>query len=578
MEEIIDFNPRAGKKLLKICMGDMYANPMVVYREYVQNSCDALQEAEKSGMFNAEAQKTVSIQIESNKITIHDRGIGVEMDDVVRSLIDLSYSKKNGDAIGRYGLGRLTGAKYCDELVFETSALGENKKSIVRFNAKKAREIISSAQELECTDVVKMVTRYTRDEELESQHYFRVIMNNVFESHLLDENKVKSYLCETVPIDYSPAFKDYVFNPSLEKNEYYVNLYNNLILCNVSVNGARLKKLYEPLVKNSQNIEEKVGRAKFFKLEHEGMFLAWGWYSMTVSAKQYINTIPFRKIRLRQLNMAVGGATYLDSLYKKDADASYFIGEIHIVHREIEPTTGRDGLVDNKLKKLFEYKLREKFSEIEKEYNALSKFGSQVLEPLATSIRELRILNKEVETGVKTGEDTKEKRSQLTAKQKEAKDKLANDLTKIKKAGKIDDLIDDIVEYYQDISDVETEKRNKTKEAQKNNTIVNKVNLAFEIEKQMGESTTQNSNADEKDTTINPSGIDTANDDPSSAPVPAPDSQIKLQSELDAYKSLTRLEQSIIRKVYKILDGQKDLAPSIREKLKAKMSKQLTKK
>lgn len=45
------------------------------------------------------------------------------MDDVVRSLIDLSFSQKTGDAIGRYGVGRLTGAKYCDELIFETSAL-----------------------------------------------------------------------------------------------------------------------------------------------------------------------------------------------------------------------------------------------------------------------------------------------------------------------------------------------------------------------------------------------------------------------------------------------------------------------
>lgn len=45
--ENILFKARAGKKLLKICMGDIYPDPMVVYREYVQNSCDSLQEAEK---------------------------------------------------------------------------------------------------------------------------------------------------------------------------------------------------------------------------------------------------------------------------------------------------------------------------------------------------------------------------------------------------------------------------------------------------------------------------------------------------------------------------------------------------
>ena len=57
---------------------------------------------------------------------------------------------------------------------------------------------------------------------------------------------------------------------------------------------------------------------------------------------------------------------------------------------------------------------------------------------------------------------------------------------------------------------------------------------------------------------------------------PSPDDTPK--SELDVYKGLTSLERGVIKKVYKILDGQKDLAPSIREKLKNKMVKQLKKK
>lgn len=48
MAENIPFKARAGKKLLKICMGDIYPNPMVVYREYVQNSCDSLNWLQKT--------------------------------------------------------------------------------------------------------------------------------------------------------------------------------------------------------------------------------------------------------------------------------------------------------------------------------------------------------------------------------------------------------------------------------------------------------------------------------------------------------------------------------------------------
>lgn len=208
--EQIQIQSRAGKRLLKICMGDLYPNPMVVYREYIQNSCDALVEAERQGLFGSSIQKTVSITIGSNSITVHDRGVGVRMDDVVRSLIDLSFSQKTGDAIGRYGVGRLTGAKYCDELIFETSAYNENRKSIVRFDAKKAREIIASDLELEVTEVIDMVTTYTREDANLEDHFFRVTMNNVTERHLLDREKAEEYLSVTVPIDFSAQFKDYI--------------------------------------------------------------------------------------------------------------------------------------------------------------------------------------------------------------------------------------------------------------------------------------------------------------------------------------------------------------------------------
>lgn len=56
------------------------------------------------------------------------------------------------------------------------------------------------------------------------------------------------------------------------------------------------------------------------------------------------------------------------------------------------------------------------------------------------------------------------------------------------------------------------------------------------------------------------------------------DDNTPVVSEFDPYKGLTSLEKSVIKKVYKILDSQKDLAPSIREKLKARMVKKLTKK
>lgn len=581
--EHVSIDPKAGKNLLKICMGDIYPNPMVVYREYVQNSCDSLQEAEQCGLFSQKTEKMVSISIESKSITIRDRGIGVKNDDVEKCLIWLSYSQKKGQAIGRYGIGRLTGAKYCDELVFETSANGEPCKNTIHFDAKKAREILASDEEYEVQEVIKMVTTRTRDEEKVDQHYFRVTLNNVFERHLLDEDKAKLYLAETVPVDYSTSFKDYILNPAFENNSEFESLCKELITCNVFLNGAPIRKPYYSSVTNSSNQEERVGNANFFKLEHEGELLAWGWYAMTVSAKQFTATVPFRKIRLRQLNMAVGNETYFDNLYSKDADSSYFIGEVFVVHESIEPTTGREGLTDNDYKKMFEYQLKTKFKSMAKEYYDLSKFGSGVLEPLAKGIRSMRAVNRDVDLGLKTLESTKNERAEINSKIQEAKKKLQVDLTKIRKAGKIDTLIYGIVEYYQELSDAETEKYNNLKDVQKANSQIKKVNLKSEIDKIMGEKSdlepTDNNPSENltptpaSDNEGSSSPNNTNNDNNPSAPT-----DDTSQSELDVYKCLTSLERGVIKKVYKILNGQKDLAPSIREKLKIKMVKQLTKK
>lgn len=574
--EQIQIQSRAGKRLLKICMGDLYPNPMVVYREYIQNSCDALVEAERQGLFGNNVQKTVSITIGTNNITVHDRGIGVRMDDVVRSLIDLSFSQKTGDAIGRYGVGRLTGAKYCDELIFETSAYNENRKSIVRFDAKKAREIIASDLELEVTEVIDMVTTYTREDANLEDHFFRVTMNNVTERHLLDKEKAEEYLSVTVPIDFSAQFKDYILNPAFDNQPEFSNAYKQLVSCHVVVNGVNIKKPYENVVRNSSNIEERIGKAKFFKLDTDGELLAWGWYSMTASAKQFLSNIPFRKVRLRQLNMAVGDETYLDNIYGKDVDASYFIGEVYVIHPLIEPTTGREGLTDNAYTKAFLNQLEQQFKQMAKEYNALSKFGSQVLEPLAKYTRELRIINNEVGAGIRTAEEIHTKKSATIIALKEVKSKLANDLAKIRKDGKIVDRVDDVVGYYQEQSDAETDKYNKAKDTQKNKTQIYKISIFTEIEKIMGDKVDQKT-TEEITTTNNNSQGNLSNISPTTN---KQENEGSLQpesknSELDVYKGMTQLEVTLIRKVYKIINGQKGLDPKIREKLKAKMAKHL---
>lgn len=150
-------------------------------------------------------------------------------------------------------------------------------------------------------------------------------------------------------------------------------------------------------------------------------------------------------------------------------------------------------------------------------------------------------------------------------------------MAKIRKDGKIVDRVDDVVGYYQEQSDAETEKYNKVKDTQKNNIQINKFSIFTEIEKIMGDKDKVDQKTTEEITTTNNCQGNLSNVSPA---INKQENEGSLQpesknSELDIYRGMTQLEVTLIRKVYKIINGQKGLDPKIREKLKAKMAKHL---
>lgn len=549
---------------MKICMGDLYPNPLVVFREYVQNSCDSLHEAERYGLITDPQHKIISISINSNSITVNDRGIGVKMDDVKRHLIDLSYSSKGEESIGQYGIGRFTGAKYCDELVFETSAKGEPNKSIVTFNAKRAREIIESTADYELTEVMDEVTTHQTDDEDIDLHYFRVIMKSVNDNHLLEVQGVRDYLSMTIPVQYEEAFLDEVLMPALEKESEYFDYFSKLPQCVVRLNGIDVRKPYDTMFKNSQNKNEKVGKAKLFKLKNEDDVLAWGWYSMSATAKQIIS-VPFRKIRLRKLNMTIGDDTTLDSFYQNETDPTYFVGEIHILHKDIEPTTGREGLSDSSAKKLFEWRLKDQLKIMRREYYDLSKFGSEGLVKYTQSVQTIRTVNKQWSAGIIESEEAKETLRKAAEIKDKAEESIRGFYNKLRKIHR-EDLVDDLVEYCQTESDEAIDKHNREKSVQKSSTLIQRVNLKTDIEKMVQTDPPQDSNDEKKQS----KGV---NDKPEGESSP----KVKEPTELDVYESLTPLEKNVVKKIYHILNTEKGLDDKTRGKIKSKMEKALIK-
>ena len=142
-------NPVIGIDLLKMLMLQLYSNPRCIYREYIQNALDSINEAVKLGILSQEKDGRVSIIISKNNISIEDNGTGIRSDRAVKILTDIANSVKNGvDTAGQFGVGRLSGGGYCEILEFETTYMGEDVSTIVSLDTRKLRKMVEKKERL----------------------------------------------------------------------------------------------------------------------------------------------------------------------------------------------------------------------------------------------------------------------------------------------------------------------------------------------------------------------------------------------------------------------------------------------
>src|SRR5262245_39727501 len=83
-----------GKDILELLSSAMYIDPMTIYREYLQNAADAIDEARKGEILSKSAPGTVEIDIDdANRcVRIRDNGTGVPSRFFTRRLTALGAS------------------------------------------------------------------------------------------------------------------------------------------------------------------------------------------------------------------------------------------------------------------------------------------------------------------------------------------------------------------------------------------------------------------------------------------------------------------------------------------------------
>lgn len=564
------YKSRIGKSQMRQYMGDLYEDCMVVYREYIQNACDAIEDAVEKGLITDRKKTTIVVTIDAfrHNITIEDKGIGISTNNIGPYLVDVASSKKVNRA-GQYGIGRLNGANYCDEIRYETSTVGESVKSTLTWNVKKAREICKDpCQDPTTEEIIDCVTTlHPQEPEKEEAHYCRVTLVNVNNDELMDEDKVIQYIQQIVPVDYCTEFKDNLLKPSMEQsvNKGFIDRFRNLWIYKISVNGIPVEKRY-----SSEEGGFEFGSIRCFSLKDNKTQeeFAWGWYAMNKEAKQ-MNDLPISFIRARHCNYQIGPSALLSGLYHAIIDQSYFIGEMHLIHERLKPTASRDGINQNDTKLIFETTVRKFFNELKTLYNKTSKFRSEVVDKIAEANIQLVNLNQQL----KKEDDAIEKKKIKDKIQKTKEDK-EKALSKIK----------NYEEYFNNnlawgvAEDVVSSVNTSTINAFNKKTDIIKQNLQLPVLKIDSFKSKEVTLKPELDNDGGGVSIPGDNTQEKKSPIATPSdgsNPPSITSELDIYKDLSVVERKLIKKVYAVIEKMTEIPPNIKEKLKKNLSKKI---
>lgn len=105
-----------GASIVEIITESLYDKPIVIFREYVQNSADSITNAKHS---DTAAELSIEIWKEQDTLYFLDNGTGIARKEFAEKMGNIAGSDKTRRKnIGYKGIGRLSGLSYCRQLQF----------------------------------------------------------------------------------------------------------------------------------------------------------------------------------------------------------------------------------------------------------------------------------------------------------------------------------------------------------------------------------------------------------------------------------------------------------------------------
>lgn len=342
-----------GKDVLELLSSSMYVNPLSIFREYVQNATDAIDEAVGRGYLPSIDAGLVEINLDhiDRRVVIRDNGVGIGNSDFSKRMLSFGASEKRGtDARGFRGVGRLSALGYVQQLIFRSRAKGDTKVFEATWDGRVIKRMLASTDaDTDLRTIVReAVTLKRLDPDEYPAHFFEVELvkpRRIANDRLLNEVEIGTFVGQVCPCPFSPEFAfgeeiAALLAPHGRAGKFY----------NIHINGGEtpVYRPYRNEVAYSDTKSAALRNLKSFEIEGvDGETAAVGW----LIHHDYQGAIPVaqgvRGLRARVGNIQVGHDRLFLEVFPEDRFCSWAIGEVHVLDARVVPNGRRDEFESN---------------------------------------------------------------------------------------------------------------------------------------------------------------------------------------------------------------------------------------
>jgi len=351
--------PKIGAFVLETLTTGMYTNPLDTLREYVQNSFDAIREAERDSVLSSGAGRIeISVDEKTRTLGLRDNGTGIPQDDILSRLVNIGMSAKRiqTDA-GFRGIGRLAGIAYCKRLTFKTQVAGESEVSTVTFDCEQLRHAMSPRmkQVKELAEVISSYASITKEKTRKKEHFFEVRMEGINEAGqlFLEWKQINTYLSQVAPVGLDTQSFPHAGAFDKWLREHSITVPKVSIIINAGAMNYQVFKPYRKMTYTTKQEKHKihVKNIRFFPDDASPQSPFWGWYAETNCPGTFSDDT-VSGFRLRKANIGIGMAERMTEIFAAASESyarlnKYFMGEIHIQDPNVIPNARRDGFEDS---------------------------------------------------------------------------------------------------------------------------------------------------------------------------------------------------------------------------------------